>query len=190
MFCKELNEESSIRKQEAIKLEAEVCELKKERDSLATEVQRLRSEVSLLELEKQEHRLLRETLIHYENGVLGRADEAILQRDNMIADLSVRLERTIETLQIEREHQRQRRQIIFPVAKSTHPSEILSSKNMATLEEELRIAKEAAKSSQNLLEATIKEATQRDDALKARCEDLERRLKKEEPPENMPRGNG
>jgi hypothetical protein len=61
---------------------------------------------------------------------------------------------------------------------------------MATLEEELRIAKEAAKSSQNLLEATIKEATQRDDALKARCEDLERRLKKEEPPENMPRGNG
>lgn len=190
MFCKELNDESSIRKQEAVKLEAEVCELKKERDSLATEVQRLRSEVSLLELEKQEHRLLRETLTHYENGVLGRADEAILERDKMIADLSVRLERTIETLQIEREQQRQRRKIIFPVEKSMHPPEILSSKNMATLEEELRIAKEAAKSSQKLLEATIKEATQRDDALKARCEDLERRLKKEEPPENVTRGNG
>lgn len=175
MICKELNEESSIRKQEAVKLEAEVCELKMERDSLATEVQRLRAEVSLYELEKQEHRLLRETMTQYENGAL-----------EMIADLSVRLERTIETLQIEREQQRQRRQIIFPVAKRTHPPEIPSSKNMTTLEEELRIAKEAAKSSQNLLEAAIKDAGQREDVLKARCEDLERRLTKEESAENGP----
>jgi type III secretory pathway component EscV len=181
MICKELNEESSIRKQEAVTLEADVCEFKKERDSLATQVQQLRAEVSLHKQEKQEHRLLRETLTQYENGSLDRADEGIRARDELIADLSVRLERTMETLEMERELQRQRRQIIFPVAKST--PEIPFSKNVAALEEELRIAKEAATFSQNLLEASKKEAAQREATLIAHCEELARRLKKDEPPE-------
>lgn len=175
MICKELNEESSIRKQEAVSLQADVCELKIERDNLATQVQQLHAEVSLHEQEKQEHRLLREKITHYENCALDRADEAIRERDELIADLSVRLERTMETLEIEREQQRQRRQIIFPVAKS--PPEIPSSKSAAALEEELRIAKEAAKSAQNLLEALKEEATRRKATLIARCEELERRLK-------------
>jgi hypothetical protein len=180
MICKELNEESSTRKQEAVTLEADVRELKIERDSLATQVQQLRAEVSLHEQERQEHRLLREKITQYENGALDHADEAIRERDELIVELSMRLERTMETLEMEREQQRQRRQIIFPVAKTT--PEIPSSKCVAALEEELRIAKEAQTSSQNVLEASKKEAAKREATLIARCEELARRLKKENPP--------
>lgn len=187
MICKTLNDESSIRKQEALALEEEVRDLKTERDNLATEAQRLRTEVSLHKQEQQEHGLLRERMTAYENNSLERADKAIRERDQMIGDLSTKLERTLETLEIEREQQRQRRQIIFPGTKSMQQPSSLeepSSTDVAALQEEVRKAKEAAKASEALLEATRKEAAKREIALTVRCDNLESRLKNQAPEED------
>ena len=98
-------------------------ELTLERDKLATEVQRLRTEHSLHKQAEQEHDLLKERMRSYENHSLERAEKAIRERDERIGDLSTQLERALETLEIERERQRQRRQIIFPGAatKTTQP---------------------------------------------------------------------
>jgi len=180
MICKTLNDESSIRKQEAFDLKEEVRDLKMERDELATQVQRLRTEVSLHKQEQQEHAVLRQRMTAYENNSLEQAESAIRERDQLIGDLSAKLERALETLEIERERQRQRRQIIFPGAKTAQQhasSEVSSSTDVASLQEELRKAKEAAKSSAALLEATKKEAAKREIALTVRCENLESRLK-------------
>ena len=177
MICKTLNDESSIRRQEALTLEDEVRDLKKERDELATEMQRLRVEVSLHKQEQQEHRILRERMVAYENYSLERADKAIRERDEMIAELTNKLERTIDTLQIEREQQRQRRQIIFPTkCMQQNASPFVA--NVSALQEEVRKVKEAAKASETLLESTRKEAAKREMALKVRCENLERHLQK------------
>lgn len=170
MICKTLNDESSIRRQEALALEEEVRELTLERDKLATDVQRLRTESSIHEQEEQELELLRERMTSYEKHSLERAEGAIRERDEMIGNLSSKLERTLETLQIEREQQRQRRQIIFPGTKSVEES---SSVDVAALQEELRKAKEAAKASEALLEATRTESAKREIALTV----LESRLK-------------
>lgn len=177
MICKTLNDESSIRRQEALALEEEVRELMLERDKLATEVQRLRTEASLHKQEEREHALLRKQMTTYENHSLGRAENAVRERDEMIGNLSSKLERTLETLEIEREQQRQRRQIIFPGQKTsrTHQTES-SSIDVAALQSELRKAKEAAKASEASLEASRKAAAEREIALTVRCEHLESRL--------------
>lgn len=167
MICKELNEESSIRKQEAFRLEEDVKALTMERDNLATEAQQLRAELSLYNSEKQEHQLLRQKIAQFEDRALGRAEAAIRDRDQTINDLSTRLERTMETLLIEREHQRQRRQIIFPVAKNASQAlpETPLSTHLVALREELRIAKD-----------TAEKAKENEVALNTRCEELERLL--------------
>lgn len=174
MICKTLNDESSIRKQEAISLQEEVRDLKIERDELATQVHRLKAEASIHKQEQQEHGLLRERMTSYENHSLERADKAIRERDHVIEDLTMKLERTLETLGKEREQQRQRRQIIFPGSKSVEDS---SATGIAALQEELKKAREAAKSSEALLEATRREAAKREMELTVRCEQLESRLK-------------
>lgn len=157
-------------------LEDEVRDLKKERDELATEVQRLRAEVSLHKQEQQEHEFLRKRMAEYEIFSLERANRAVDERDEMIADLTLMLERTMDTLQIEREQQRQRRQIIFPSSKSTQQNTSPDMTNVAALQEELRKAKEAAKASEILLESTRREAAKRETALTVRCENFESRL--------------
>lgn len=189
MICKTLNDESSIRRQEALALEEKVCGLKEERDKLVTEVHRLRTEASLHKQEQQEHALLRERMIEYESHSLERAENAIGERDEVIGDLTLKLERALEALSIERERQRQRRQIIFPATKSLQhdnsSEQSPSSTDVAALKEELRKAKEAAKASEEMLEATKNEAAKREIALEVRCENLESRLKTLAP-ENAP----
>lgn len=180
MICKTLNDESSIRKQEALALEEEVQDLKMERNELATQVERLRAEASLFQQEQQEHLLLRKRMTAYENDSLEQADKAIKERDVLIGELSTRLERTLETLEIEREQQRQRRQIIFPGTKSLqHASSTDESTDVAALQEELRKVREAARASEALLETTKAEAAKREIALTVRCENLESRLKEQ-----------
>jgi hypothetical protein len=180
MISKTLNDESSIRRQDAIILEEEVRVLTLERDKLATEVQRLRTECSLHKQAEQEHDLLKAKMSSYESHSLERAKKAIRERDETIGDLSTQLERALEMLELERERQRQRRQIIFPGA-ATKPAQPRADDSsvvdVAALQQQLREAKDAAKTSQRLLDASRAEAAKREIALTVRCENLESRLK-------------
>ena len=180
MISKTLNDESSIRRQDALILEEEVRVLTLERDKLATEVQRLRTECSLHKQAEQEHDLLKAKMSSYESHSLERAKKAIRERDETIGDLSTQLERALEMLELERERQRQRRQIIFPGAatKTAQPrADDSSVVDVAALQQQLRKAKDAAKTSQRLLDASRAEAAKREIALTVRCENLESRLK-------------
>ena len=113
-MCKELDEEAALRNEEAILLHHDLDVVRSERDQLATEVEILRGRVACLERREKEHSCLETLLPRYQHQRLDSADAAIQMRDAVIADLTGRLERALDLLVLEREQQRQRRQIIFP----------------------------------------------------------------------------
>jgi hypothetical protein len=117
-LCHNLNNESSQRVDESHALKEELETIRAERDQMASELMTLRTAVKDFDKEREEHRLVKERLALCENEGLRQAGEAIAQRDDMISLLSTRLETALDTLAIEREQQRQRRQIIFPPAAS------------------------------------------------------------------------
>lgn len=112
-LCRDLNEESATRKNESTTLREELQLVKAERDEMAEELVRLRSQVQSFEQEKEEHRKLKEQLAQYERDGITSANEAIQIRDQAILDIATKLEQALDQLEIERA-QRQRRQIIFP----------------------------------------------------------------------------
>jgi hypothetical protein len=176
-MCEELNRESELRQHEAADLNQEMINTRAERDVLAAQVEELRAEAILFQREKLEHRQLREILHKYETEGLARAHDAIEQRDQVIKALSTRLERTLETLDMERQQQRQRRQIIFP-SRSSLPGSLeygSTSPNgeLAALKEELRVAHEHTLQAKVALESTKAEANEVDEAWMARYMQLE-----------------
>jgi hypothetical protein len=116
-LCKELNEESAVRKHEAETLRQELVTVKSERDGLALESMRLRSAAEAHEKERTEFTELTARYLAYEQRGLGQAVQEIGARDQMIEDLTTKLSRAldqIEQYELERRQQRQQRQIILP----------------------------------------------------------------------------
>lgn len=112
--CRDKSNDASLQSEKARSLEQELNESRQERDEMAAELERLRTEAALFEQERQEHRRVKSALMEYESRGLDQAEAAIASRDEMITKLSSRLETALGTLQWERQQQRQRRQIIFP----------------------------------------------------------------------------
>ena len=113
-LCKDLNEEATLRNEEVISLHKELDSLRVERDQMAGELETARAVIANHERDALERKKLEERLQQYESRGLDEAEHAIKTRDFVIADLSCRLEKTLDVLELEREQQRQRRQIIFP----------------------------------------------------------------------------
>lgn len=197
-IAKDLNEESALRKQEALKLEDDLMDVKAERDLLALEVSQLRATTAQHEVERIDHRALKDTVKKYEEEGLERARETIDQRDDIIRDLAGKLERALGMVEIERMKQRQRRQIIFPV-RASHPlpsglhsiidGSVTSLTSLATtgttepsFDEQLRLAKEQAHAAQMKFELSQADAVRTAAAFRQRVEHLERRLDSAEPP--------
>ena len=175
--CQELNVESELRIQEALDLRQELSHTRDERDALVAQVEESRAEATIFEREQQEHRLLKKILIQYETEGLLKANEAVQQRNKVISDLSTRLERTMDTLNVERQQQRLRRQIIFP-AKNLIPSAISGDDQEASsLKEQLRMAIKNEQQAQSMLESTKAEADRTDKAWTAKYQELETQLK-------------
>lgn len=114
-LCKDLNEEATLRNEEVISLHKELDSVRLERDHLAGELEMARAVIANHERDALERKKLEERLQAYESRGLDEAEHAIKTRDFLIADLSHRLEKTLDILELEREQQRQRRQIIFPM---------------------------------------------------------------------------
>lgn len=163
MICKELNEENAVRKQAAAALEADMQYAKEGRNKLASEARLLGAQLTLHEQEQTETALLQDMLAQYEKDALDQADEGIQQRDGIVTELSARLDQTLETLSVERELLRQRRQIIFPASRPSLPSNEPSDE-VALLREELRRAKEATRNAELKLEAALAEADRKEAA--------------------------
>jgi chromosome segregation ATPase len=181
-MCEELNKESELRKHEAAHLNREVINTRADRDALRTQVEDLQTEAILFQREKLEHRQLREILHQYETEGLARAPDAVEQRDQVINALSTRLERALDTLDVERQQQRQRRHIIFPSRSglpgslehgSTSPS-ASPNEEVASLKEELRVAHDDTRQAKAALEATKAEAIKVDEEWLARYTKLEK----------------
>jgi hypothetical protein len=185
-IAKDLNEESAMRKQEALKLEDDLMDVKAERDSMALELDQLRAAAVQHEVERMEHEALKEMLRNYEMKGLGRAKETVDQRDSTILDLASKLERAMGMVEIERMKQRQRRQIIFP-SRASHPGPSASHPMPETagdteipttlsLDEQLRLAKEQAHIAQIKFELSQADAARTAAAFQSRVDHLERRL--------------
>lgn len=114
-LCADLGEESANRNEESIALRQSLDSCKTERDTLSQELLLLRAQAREREKERAEYLQVKQRLAEYEKQGLHHANEAIQSRDLVIANLSSKLEQTLDLLEIERA-QRQRRQIIFPAA--------------------------------------------------------------------------
>lgn len=121
-LCKDLNEESANRNEEAIGLRKDLESVRTERDSMSEELTRLRAQVQFQEKQIAEYAETKKKLREYEDRGLDRAEDAIQSRDQIISDLSSKLEQSLDLLVMEREQQRQRRQIIFPASRSLQAS--------------------------------------------------------------------
>ena len=113
-LCRDLNEEATVRNAEALKLHEQVEIIRSERDHLATELEQKRAAVATYERNETEREKSEQRIRKYEENMLDGSQKAVTLRDDIIADLSGRLEQALECLEIEREQRRQRRQIIFP----------------------------------------------------------------------------
>mmetsp|Transcript_13304 Transcript_13304/g.16176 ORF Transcript_13304/g.16176 Transcript_13304/m.16176 type:complete len:609 (+) Transcript_13304:56-1882(+) len=110
MLCNDLNEESVKRKEQADTALGELDNVRNERDSKSSELEILRVRVQLYEKQEVENAEIRRLLRENENETLEVTDNAIQERDDIISDLTVRLNQAFKMLETER----QRRQVIFP----------------------------------------------------------------------------
>ena len=145
--------------------------IKGDRDNLATEVAELRARLTFLEKKEKEKTSNELLLRRYEQHVLEKSDNAIRIRDATISDLAARLEHALDTLVQEREKQRQRRQIIFPVRSANSEG-----RHGEELEMDLRSTKEALRNSQATIESMKLEAQKREVAWMLRIKQLEQQL--------------
>lgn len=179
-IAKDLNEESAFRKREAIQLEDELMSVRSERDTLALQVEQLQTATAQYKLEQVEHAALKERMKAYELEGLGRSKETTDQRDEMIRTLAVKLESTLEALDMERKNQRQRRQIIFPPrgggASHPIPMQPPPPPDVSQLSHELTLARKEAQMSDMRLAHAQSESARTEAAYRAKIETLERQL--------------
>eukprot|EP00980_Cylindrotheca_fusiformis_P011518 scaffold2708_cov119-Cylindrotheca_fusiformis.AAC.6 len=149
-LCRELNEEAEFRNEEAHNLHIELKSVRMERDKLAVELKEMRAILDDYERNDQERRKSELLLQQYEQKGLDGVDREIKTRDEIINDLSTRLERALECVKFEREKQRQRRQIIFPVQRTSQDFE---GRTDQELEAELRATRESLHNAQQTVEA-------------------------------------
>mmetsp|Transcript_5092 Transcript_5092/g.7371 ORF Transcript_5092/g.7371 Transcript_5092/m.7371 type:complete len:555 (+) Transcript_5092:72-1736(+) len=181
IIAKDLNEELTLRNQDAIKVEDECMKVKVERDNLALEVESLRTKVSQYEIELVDFDTIKSTMKRYEVESLEQANKAIEKRDEIIQNLSTKLERALTVIGAERQQQRQRRQIIFP-SRTSQPVSDSSDKagfhrDVACSHEELRLLKTQRAEAQAKFEQVKAEARSTESAYKLRIATLEKELK-------------
>eukprot|EP00978_Attheya_sp_CCMP212_P000571 scaffold1111_cov65-Attheya_sp.AAC.6 len=186
MMCKGLNEESDNLREQATCASSELDKLRTERNDLVTKEQVLLAKVKLFEKQTEENVKIRQLLQDRDQKDLDQFDNALNVRDAIIMELSSRLHQSLDTMEIEREQQRQRRQIIFPLnkqlsgtgtnLKSNNKINDEESPTVKSLTDELARAKEFARTAQLNLIAAQAEASAREQALKDRCAELEHKF--------------
>ena len=98
MMCKDLNDESAKRKELVEVAKEDLSDVREERNTLSSELDILRARVALYEKQELENVEIRRLLCENENETLSIADQAILERDAMIEDLTTRLTKSMDLL--------------------------------------------------------------------------------------------
>ena len=114
MMVKDLNDDCAKRKEQCRDSNKELERVRKERNTISVELEIQRTRVEIYEKQELENSETRERLRDHESELLTITNELISSRDALIADLTSRLEQTLDTLEFERQQQKMRRQIIFP----------------------------------------------------------------------------
>ena len=102
MMCKDLNDESAKRKELVEVAKEDLSDVREERNTLSSELDILRARVALYEKQELENVEIRRLLHEYENETLSIADQAILERDAIIEDLTKRLTKSMDLLDTEK----------------------------------------------------------------------------------------
>jgi chromosome segregation ATPase len=118
-LCKNLNEESSELNNECISLRRELAQVQAERNEASEKLLLLRAKEAQHERENVEFDECRRTLAELEQRDLASQKE-IRSRDVMLDELSTKLEKTLDQLELERSDHRLRRNVIFPQKTSNH----------------------------------------------------------------------
>jgi hypothetical protein len=172
-LCKDLNEEAEFRNEEALNLHIELDSVRRQRDEMATELEKVRARLADHERNDKERRKSELLLQQYEQKGLDGVDREIKTRDAIVEDLATRLERTLDCLSFEREKQRQRRQIIFP---NQRASINMQGRAGGQLEAELRATRDSLHDSQCTVESLRLENKNKEIQWMARFERLEKQL--------------
>jgi hypothetical protein len=195
MMCKNLNEEAAQRSNDVKETKLALDKITAERNGLVSQVETLKARVALYEEESVEHSRLREKWEMDEVQKLDTNGKTAMERDEVVEDLSVRLDLALRTIENERRQQQQRRQIIFPTASrpssatrsnsdissapsSPHHPRIPAAEPITSVEEFelIQKSKEVARKSQLSLRASLTQTSVREKAMQRRVEILEQEL--------------
>lgn len=154
-----------------------LAKVRADRNSLQSEVESLQARIALYEKEDVENDRVSQSLREIEKDGLDDADTAIEERDAALKSLTSQLRRTLDSLEMERRQQKQRRQIIFP---STNQAKKATSMNAKQANESsffnplLGMTRNAEEG--HVDRDTLAESSRNEQSLQLRCEELEREL--------------
>jgi len=98
MMCKDLNDESAKRKEQADVARQDLDTIREERNALSSELEILRARIAFYEKQEAENTEIRRLLRENQNETISMADQAIAERDGIIEELTSQLQHFIETL--------------------------------------------------------------------------------------------
>lgn len=177
MMCKDLNDESAKRKEEATNIQATLAKVRADRNALESEVESLRARIALYEKEDVENDRVSQALDDKETAELDRMDNAIEDRDGALSKMSSHLDRALVSLEAERKEQNESQQA--PANSSRKKS---TSFNPASASETsffnplLGIARAARVDEGRAEHEALAETTRKEDGLQKRCNALEKQL--------------
>ena len=154
-----------------MELHHELDIVREDRDRISAELEHAKAKIAQYELNHVQNGKNEVMIKHLESSNLDGVDRAIKTRDKIILDLSARLERALNCVEMEREQQRQRRQIIFPAQRSSTVGAEREDLNAEVLN-----ARNSLKESQAAYESLEHEMGKKEQAWMMKFEHLERQL--------------
>lgn len=177
MMCKDLNDESAKRKEEATNIQATLAKVRADRNALESEVESLRARIALYEKEDVENDRVSQALGDKETTELDRMDTAIEDRDGALTNMSSQLDRALTSLEAERKEQMESQQASAHSTRKKSMSFNPASANETSFFNPLLGIARAARGDEGRAESNESaETTRKEDELQKRCKALEKEL--------------
>jgi len=188
MMNKNLNEEAASRANEVKEIKVLLDKMTNERNTLSSQIDTLQARVGLYEGENAEQSTLRQEWESERSQLLHSTETKIKVRDEVIADLSTRLELAAKTFEKDYRHIQSPRRQIFPHSPSTSRQNSFSGDNTPPTSpaksnikpdeylEQVKKSEDVALKAKQSLEVAMAAHSTRERALQSRVEALEREL--------------
>ena len=177
MMCKDLNDESAKRKEEATNIQATLAKVRADRNALESEVESLKARIALYEKEDVENDRVSQALDGKEMAELDRMGSAIEDRDGALTNMSSQLDRALTSLEAERKEQKESERASAHSARKKSMSFNPTSANEASFFNPLLGIARAARVDEGRAENDeVAETTRKEDDLQKRRKALEKEL--------------